>query len=589
MAKKSIITQLKGMGIKLNQEQRQAVEDLTGVSIINAGAGSGKTTAIVAKLMYSQLQVPDSYALAISFTKKAVYELQSRLTNVSNVTCTTFHSFFWRILRSNGYKHFRIVENEGQRNEIINQVIADNKLQDVITSQEFIENFAKHRFSTVPMQVMKEAYLEELKNRHIVCFDGILYFVYELLLAKPSAVHRIRNMYDYIMIDECQDLSTLQAAIITLIWNDVSYNITMVGDPNQSIYSFRGSKPNVMEELQNFYRAKVFNLTTNYRSSSAVLTVANTVLPQAQRLVPARKSVGITPAFQTFAKPKDEANYVCAEIKRLHNDGKKLSDIAILFRSSPAISEVFEALVEAQIPVVKLGSDCTKWFNSRYRKIIALLNFAYGTENNHYLKCVLPIFGIPQSAIDETYFENSPSLKDVLLQNPAISKSQKAKLQQFFSLDVTEVTMQELAKQLWDLLLKEHYGATDNQVIEEFCEAISKFETFVDLRLYLSKIRLIAKQMERLANDATADYVRLLSIHTSKGMEFDTVFVVGATDGILPDTSHETTNMAEENRLAYVAVTRAKERLYVSYAQSGIKEDTQPSRFFAQYFATDRP
>lgn len=589
MAKKSIINQLKGLGIKLNQEQRNAVEAINGASIINAGAGSGKTTAIVAKLMYAQLQQPDSYALAISFAKKAVFELQSRLSNVSNVTCTTFHSFLWRVLRSNGYKHYKIVENEEQRNAIINQVIADNKLQDLITPQEFVENFAKHRFNTAPMQLLREAYLDELKNRHMVCFDGILHFVYELLLAKPSVMHRIRNMYDYVMIDECQDLSKLQVALITLIWDTTSANITMVGDPNQSIYSFRGSAPNVMDELQRFYKATTFNLTTNYRSTSAILSVANNVLPSAQKLVPAKKSAGIAPVFTAFTSPKDEAEFICSEIKRLHNEGKKLNDIAILFRSSPAVAEVFEALVEAQIPVVKLGSDCTKWFNSRYKKIIALLNFVYGTANSHYTKCVLPIFNIPASALDETNFENNPRVQDVLLNNPALSKAQKAKLQQFFSIDVSKVTMQELSKQLWDLILKEHYGATDDQVIEDFIEAISRFETFEDFRLYLSKIRLVAKQMERLASDPTADYVRLLSIHTSKGMEFDTVFVVGTADGILPDTSHETANIAEENRLAYVAVTRAKERLYVSYAQSGSKESTQPSRFFSQHLATNRP
>lgn len=589
MAQKSIINKLKGMGLKLNTEQRQAVEALNGASIINAGAGSGKTTAIVAKLMYAQLQCPDSYALAISFTKKAVFELQARLSNVSNVTCTTFHSFFWRILRANGYKHFKIVENEGQRNDIINQVIVENKLQDVISPQEFVENFARHRFNTAPMQLLKDAYLEELKNRHTVCFDGILHFAYELLCAKPSVIHRIRNMYDYIMIDEVQDLSTLQVAIITLIWDDASCNITMVGDPCQSIYSFRGSKDNVMADLQRFYKATTFNLTTNYRSSSAILGVANAVLPTAQKLVANKKSVGIAPVFTAFSKPEEEARFICDEIKRLHNEGKKLSDIAILFRSSPAISEVFEALINEQIPVVKIGSDCTKWFNSRFRKIIALMNFAYGTSNIHYLKCVLPIFNIPQNALEETYFENSPSIQDVLLNNPALAKSKKEKLEQFFSLDVTKVTMQELVKQLWDLLLKEHYEATDDQIIEEFIEAISRFESFEDFRLYLSKIRLIAKQMERLASDLTADYVRLLSIHTSKGMEFDTVFVVGTADGILPDTSHETANIAEENRLAYVAVTRAKERLYVTYSQSGQKESTQPSRFFAQHFVTNRP
>lgn len=584
MAKQTITNQLKGMGIKLNPEQKKAVEALTGASVINAGAGTGKTTAIVAKLTYSQIKDPGSYALAISFTKKAVYELQSRLYNVANVTCTTFHSFFWRVLRSNGYKHFRIVENEAIRNEIVTKVITDNKLHDVVTVAEFSEAFAKHNFKTPALQMLKEAYLDELKNQHLTCFDSIQYFTYELLVNKPSVACHIRNTYDYVTIDESQDLSTIQAAILKLIWTDGNSNLTIVGDPMQSIYSFRGSQENIMAELQNFYDAKVFHLTVNYRSTSSILGVANIVLPQAQPLVAQKKTVGITPVFKAFAKAEDEAKYICNEIKKMHNEGKKLSDIAILFRSSPAVSEVFEELINQQIPVVKLGSDCTKWFNSRYKKIIALLNFAHGTSNTHYLKCVLPVFNIPPSAMEEINFENNPDTRSVLLNFPALSKSQKAKLEKFFAIDTETVSLTELTKHLWELILKDHFEATTDQVLEDFLSAIKKFETFVDLRMYLAKIRLVSKKMERLASDPTADYVRLLSIHTSKGMEFDTVFLSGASDGILPDLSHDTTNLAEENRLAYVAVTRAMERLYVTYTSSNNGKNVEASRFFSQQF-----
>jgi len=584
MAKTIITNQLKSLGIKLTQEQRKAVESLTGASIINAGAGSGKTTSIVAKLMYAHIQDPSSYSLVISFTKKAVFELQSRLSNVANVTCSTFHSFFWRILRSNGYKHFKIIENDALRILIINRVIIENKLEAIITPQDFLEAIAKHKFKTTEMQTLKEAYFEELKNQNLVCFDSIQYFTYDLLISKPSIANRIRNLYDYVLLDESQDLSTIQAAILKLIWTDRNSNITLVGDPMQSIYSFRGSQENVMLELQNYYNSKVFNLTLNHRSTSAILNIANKVLPNANPLVATKNKIGNDPVFKIFPTSKDEALYVCAEIKRLLNSGKKLSDIAILFRSSPAVSEIFEELISQQIPTVKYGSDCTKWFNSRFKKIIALLNLAYGITNSHYLRCVLPIFNIPLSTLEESCFEDSSNIKKLLLEIPSLSRKQKEKLEIFFNIDSASLTLQELVKKLWDLILKDHFEATSDQILNDFLEAISKFETFTDLRLCLNKIRQVTKYMARLANDPTADYVRLLSIHTSKGMEFDTVFLCGAADGILPDTTHDTTNLSEENRLAYVAITRAKELLYVTYSSTNNGKYVEPSRFFKDQF-----
>ena len=584
MAKTIITNQLKSLGIKLSQEQRKAVEALSGASIINAGAGSGKTTSIVAKLMYAHIQDPSSYSLVISFTKKAVYELQSRLSNVANVTCSTLHSFFWRILRSNGYKHFKIIENDAQRILIINRVITENKLEAIITPQDFLEAIAKHKFKTAEMQTLKEAYLEELKNQNLVCFDSIQYFTYELLISKPSITNRIRNLYDYVLLDESQDLSIIQAAILKLIWADRNSNITFVGDPMQSIYSFRGSQENVMQELQNYYDSKVFNLTLNHRSTSAILNIANKVLPNANHLVPMKKKIGNDPVFKMFPTSKDEALYVCSEIKQLLNSGKKLSDIAILFRSSPAVSEIFEELISQQIPTVKYGSDCTKWFNSRFKKIIALLNLAYGITNTHYLRCVLPIFNIPLSTLEENCFEDSSNIKKLLLDFPSLSRKQKEKLEIFFNIDSTSLTLQELVKKLWDLILKDHFETTSDQILNDFLEAISKFDNFTDLRLCLNKIRQVTKYMARLANDPTADYVRLLSIHTSKGMEFDTVFLCGAADGILPDTTHDTTNLSEENRLAYVAITRAKELLYVTYSSTNNDKSIEPSRFFKDQF-----
>lgn len=205
-------------------------------------------------------------------------------------------------------------------------------------------------------------------------------------------------------------------------------------------------------------------------------------------------------------------------------------------------------------------------------------------DNSHY-SCALPVLGLPKNItedIDETLqLPFSASLMHIT----SISRKHKAVLEQFFSIEPEKYALPELIKLIWDDYLKEYFHAEDDDILQDFLDATSDFKTFTDLRIYINDCRRQMKQMQRLAANPNADYVRLMSIHTSKGLEFPVVFLAGAVEGILPDLTHDTVNIDEENRLAYVAVTRAKDRLYITYAKQGAKgNDAQPSRFFKQFF-----
>ena len=578
MRKQSVQTQLKGKGLKLNAEQMTAIKALGGVSVVNAGAGTGKTSTIVGKITYASIAVPYCSILAISFTKKAVAELQGRIIGAANVLCSTFHAFFYRILRSNGYKNFGFAD-ENQKSSIIENIAGQDKYKKFIAAADIAEALCKGEMSGIVGEAVED-YLDTLKSQRIMCFDSMQYFVADLLKKSPAVANRVRSLYDFVLIDEAQDLSAVQAEIIKLIWpKDTENNLTFVGDTNQSIYSFRGSKANVMDELTDYYGADVYTLTKNYRSGQKILDFAEKVLPEASGLK-AVKGVGKEVSVEGYADKEAEAAAVVEQIKILHNSGVPLNDICVLFRASGAVSEVFEMLIKQSVPFVKIGSEGLKWNNGRYKAMLALLSLVHD-KNNPLYKCALPIIGIPYDVLNNLeYMEDSGvPFFEAVMNIPSLSKKQGEVLADFKEIDAGSYEFKGLCRLLWDKYLKVYFKAENDAFMDEFMEATDKFEDWSELKNYIIVLRRQANKMAKLASDPTADYLRLMSIHSAKGLEYAHVFLVGAVDGVLPDLSHDVVNMAEENRLTYVAVTRAKENLTVTYYKEG---DAKISRFFEE-------
>ena len=580
----SVQTKLKSKGLRLNTQQLAAVKAIDGVSIVSAGAGAGKTSCIVCKIMYAATVKECSSILAVTFTKKAVAELQARIIGVQNVTVCTFHSFFYRILRSFGYKSFRFIETEAQKTEIMRDVLQDQRFADYLTVADIEDALRKGVFNGGKLKEAVESYLDKLKSLRLLEFDALQFFTLELLQMQPAVANRVRNLYDYVLFDEVQDISTIQSDIIKLIWPaNKSNNLTFVGDAAQSIYGFRGSKADVMDDLQAFYAASTYSLTTNYRSTESILSVANEVLTSSLKMKTSRGK-GVAPIFHVADTPSDEAQWVAEEIKRLHNSGIKLSDIAILFRSSPAVSDLMEVLVEENIPHVKIGSNPLRWDNLRYKAFLALLAFMHDPDNRHY-KCALPLLGVPYDVANDMDEELNLPFSELLQGLVAISKEQRNALKKFFNINPDQRSLRELTIIAWDKWLKTYFKADNDDILDDFLAATEKFQTFAELRIHVNEIRRRVRVMAKLVANPNADYVRLMSIHTSKGLEFSHVFVVGCVEGLFPDTSHDEVNMDEENRIAYVAATRAKDMLYVSAYSSNKGKPVDPCRFFKEFFS----
>lgn len=584
MGKISINTQLKQKGIKLNREQLQAVKQLNDVSVVTAGAGTGKTSLLVGKINYASMEDPGCSILAITFTKKAVAELQSRIVGNLNCMVNTFHSFFYRILRANGYKSFKFMENNSQKSTIMRKVIEAEQLTDKLTVEMMEEALRKGNFADEDTRKAVDAYFDQLKSLRVLCFDSLQYFCKELLQNNPAVAIRTRSLFNYVMVDEAQDMSKIQLEIIKLIWPaDRINNLTFVGDQKQAIYSFRGSAPNVMTELQQYYEAYTFKLTTNYRSTEAILACANGVLPSNEALTAVRGK-GEPVVFHASEDQKKEAEYIANQIKLLHNGGMPLRDIVVLFRASHAVKELYEVLVREHIPFVQIGSDPFKWNNSRYKCFLAILSFMYDPDNRHY-SCALPLFGLPKDITGDIEEGLNLPFSELLMGISSMSKKHRGILEEFFAIDPEKYSLHELVTLIWDKYLKAYFKAEDDEILEAFIDEIADFTSFIQLRNHISEVRRQVKQMQRLVANPNADYLRLMSIHTAKGSECSTVFVVGTAEGILPDLAHDEINIEEENRLAYVAVTRAKDKLFVTYPKTAPNGSAvAPSRFFKQFF-----
>lgn len=584
MRKLSLNTKMKQQGIRLNKEQCAAVQQLKDVSVVMAGAGTGKTSLLVAKINYASMEDPGCSILVVTFTKKAVAELQSRIIGNQNCLVSTFHSFFYRILRANGYKSFKFLENNNKKRSIIKKVLEIEHLEEKLTVEMVEETLRKGNFADKDSQKAVEAYLEQLKSMRVLCFDSLQFFCKELLQMNPAVAIRVRSLYNYVMFDETQDMAKVQKEIIKLIWPaDRIHNLLFVGDQRQSIYGFRGSNFGVMDELKEYYEAYSYSLTTNYRSTEAILGVANRVLPSSEALESV-KGKGEPVIFHAAENQKKEAEYIAEQIKLLHNSGMPLRDIVILFRACHAVKEVYEVLVSQHIPFVQIGSDPFKYNNSRYKCFLAILAFMYDHNNSHY-KCSLPLLGLPKDITGDIEEGLNLPFSELLMGISSMSKKHRAILEEFFAIKPEEYDLQELVNLIWDKYLKDYFKADDDEILEDFLNEIADFNSFIQLRTHINDVRRQVKQMQRLVANPNADYLRLMSIHTAKGSECSTVFVVGASEGILPDLAHDEVNIDEENRLAYVACTRAKDKLFVTYPKTATNGSAvAPSRFFKQFF-----
>lgn len=616
---------------ELNQAQLEAVLHKDGPLLIIAGAGSGKTRTLtykVARLIEDGVS-PENILL-LTFTRRAAREMISRAENIlgaglGKITGGTFHSFANMILRR--YARFADLKNNftvidrSDAEDVVNHIrgkIIDKKEKRFPKKSTILDIYSKTINKDIPLDaiVKKEykqfehcteklieianAYNNYKKERSMLDYDDLLLYLKALLMSNEEVRKQISLKYKYVLIDEYQDTNSIQAQIVRLIASEHN-NVTAVGDDSQSIYSFRGANFKNILEFPNLYEGcKIVTLEQNYRSSQNILDFANKILEQAKE----KYSKELFSTIQSSEKPAiiccenthAEGEFVVQRILEFCNeDGLSLDDIAVLSRSASLMFDVETQLVKQKIPYRKIGG--LKFTETAHVKdITAYLRIILNPYDEISLNRILLLQkGIGVSTINKLLpvltIQGSKATADMLPVKP----SQRADLGNLLTLlsearnqiaDPKVVTEKVLA--YYEPILMEHYDDASKR-LKDFDHILYLSSKYLNLEDFLSDMALeppdssITDKEEGAVMD---ECLTLSTIHGAKGTEYKAVFVIGAVDGRFPSmySFNSPEELDEELRLFYVAVTRAKTYLYVSYPIDMFDRATgmvlsKPSRF----------
>ena len=600
----------------LNNEQLKAVKHNNGPLLILAGAGSGKTKVLTMRVanLINEYNVKPSEILAITFTNKAANEMKERIHNVlgsvaDNVRICTFHSFGLFILRREyeyiGYeRNFTIIDSEDSLTlikKILKELDKDANVYNprAIRSKisgaknELIDAKKYSLFANTEFEkVVEEVYIkyeEKLRLGNSFDFDDLLIAPIKIFRENKEVLEKYQNTFKYILIDEYQDTNEAQYILTKMIASKYR-NICVVGDPDQSIYSFRGSNyRNILNFEKDYKEASIIVLEKNYRSTSNILNAANDIIKnnknRKEKNLWTENGTGKKITYHRAENEKDEAYYVVKEIKKLDCP---LSDIAVLYRTNAQSRNIEEALLRENIPFKVVGSF---YFYNRkeIKDLIAYLKVIYNEKDDINL---LRIINVPKRKIGLKTIENLTdiaSLKGISIYD-AIESGKELEFKKLIeelkvekdNLSLTELVELVLEKSgMKASLLEEKTMESEIRLenLEEFKSITRGFEEkygVVSLEEFLSEISLVSDVEEYKNNDSV---VTLLTVHSAKGLEFKNVFIIGLEEGIFPhkNSFDSTQDMEEERRLCYVAVTRAKNNLWLINAKKRILYGTESS------------
>ncbi len=606
----------------LNDKQQEAVLHTEGPLLILAGAGSGKTRVLTHRAAYliEQNKCKPYNILAITFTNKAAGEMKERIERTvgfnpeGEVWVATFHSTCAKILRRFidriGYKNdFTIYDTDDQKTLIKNvckKLDIDKKtysekgllsqisrLKDQLISPE---QFALDNEGDFSKRVLSQVYVEyqsQLKKNNALDFDDLIAKTVELFKRDEKVLEFYQDLFKYIMVDEYQDTNKAQFELIRLL-ADKSKNLCVVGDDDQSIYKFRGADiGNILSFETVFKNTKVIKLEQNYRSTANILNGANAVIKNNEerkdKTLWTENEIGDKIKFIRTQSAYDEAESVCAEINAYVREGGNYKDCACLYRTNAQSRVLEERLIRFKIPYKIIGG-----VNFYQRKEVKdMLAYLKTIESGEDDIAVRRIINVPKRAIGQTTVakiqkyadDNDINFFDALVQvveQEALGKT-SAKVASFLDLirsfreKLGSLSLKELLEDVMDKsgYVKELEAEKTDEArdrIGNINELVSKMAQYEEdnkeatLTGFLEEVALIA-DIDSL--DDSGDYVVLLTIHSAKGLEFDNVYLCGMEDGLFPGTMSilDDSELEEERRLCYVAMTRAKKRLTLSCAR----------------------
>ena len=615
----------------LNPDQQEAVEHPSGPLLVVAGAGSGKTRVLTHRIAWLIAHgVRPSGIMAITFTNKAADEMRSRVIDLvgpaaTSMWVTTFHKACVRILRANaealGYpREFTIYDAQDSK-RLTGYVIRDmgldpkkfpaqsvqnrislwkNELVPPGRALETADNPATRRHAEIYVE-----YQARLVRAGAMDFDDLLVNVVRLFEANPEVLRRYQERFQHILIDEYQDTNQAQNRIVLML-GAAHHNVMVVGDSDQSIYRFRGADLRNIDEFENaFPEVTIVVLAQNYRSTQTILTAANAVISQNLERRPKNlwSSAGDGERIvRYFAEDEyDEASWVSTNISEQHDHrSRRWGDMAVMYRTNAQSRTIEEAFMRAGIPYKVVGG--TRFYERReVRDAIAYLRAAWNPMDEISVKRVLnvPKRGVGDTSIakvDALAAQQSLSFFDALRRSSeaGVSGAAGKGIAAFVALidelhanisDGPSVLLEvALANSGYMKELEEEDSVEAAGRLENLAELIGSAAEFTEVDEFLEQVALVSDTDELDVDNR----VVLMTLHSAKGLEFPVVFLVGMEEGIFPHNRAllDPAELEEERRLAYVGITRARERLFVSHAWQrmlfGQSQYNPPSRFLAE-------
>ena len=617
----------------LNDKQREAAETVEGPVLILAGAGSGKTRTITYRIahMVDNLAIKSDLILGVSFTNKAAKEMRERVITLlgarkaRKIALLTFHSLGVRILKKEidklGYHlNFSIYDQSDQLSivrEALKLYHAEKKfdVKDVQSKISFLKNagitemdFAdSHHFNpedpySHATEYAYRYYQEKLKFFNAIDFDDILFLTLKLFRNFPEVAKAYSEKYQYIMIDEYQDTNTLQFELVRHL-TSTHNNLCVVGDDDQSIYGFRGADiTNILEFEKTFPGAKVVKLEENYRSVKSILDLANNVIKENKKrrdkTLWSQKHSDHVPLLWAMADTDHEAEVVVEDVVRHQGSGGHLGDIAILYRSNTQAPPLEDQLRLSQVPYTIIGGQ--KFYDKK--EVKDLMSYLFVIMNPSDQMAIRRILNIPHRGIGnvtlEKYLtksqEDNIPLFEALEKYPAIDPQRSAGIVKFVELirKYRKVFDTHSLAQSISTLIEEidYLNFIDKQYdnakqverrrndVMHFIESSERFTNYykenANLKNFCERLLLQDSQDkgeldEEGDGDVRKNEVTLMTFHSSKGLEFKSVYMVGIEEETLPHkkTISQGEDISEERRLCYVGITRAQEKLVMTYCK----------------------
>jgi DNA helicase-2/ATP-dependent DNA helicase PcrA len=621
----------------LNEQQLNAVTETEGYIRVIAGAGSGKTRALTSRFAYivDQLGVNSSNILCVTFTNKAAQEMRKRVKKILNhqvdlSLITTYHGFCVQVLREEINKiqypnRFVIMDIEDQKTilrEVFSELAFDSKVftfKQVIRAISRIKSEQKYLNFILEDDVFEPKsdlekifyrYLNKQKRNFALDFDDLLNFTLYIFEKHKDVLNKWQNRIHYIQVDETQDTSEKQFYLIELL-SEINKNLFVVGDPDQTIYEWRGARPEILVDFdKKFEETKTIFMNQNYRSTPNILELGNTIIRnnkiRLEKDMYTSNVSGIDVQYFHAKSDFEEGEWIANEIKRLIFEfGIDYSDVAILYRANYLSRIIEQSLIKENIPYLVFGG--VKFFERKEIKdLLSYLRLLCYNDDFSFLR----VINTPSRGLGKKFTENlikiaerdNLSLFDALVKNLNSIELKRDGSIEFVRIinellpKINKIKVSDLIKEILDITGLTRLYRTDGdserlENIRELQNSLIHLESIDDLSLenYLQEISLYTD----LEDNDDSQKVKLMTIHTSKGLEFPYVFICGLTEGVIPSAislkERRKRALEEERRLVYVAITRAEKALFLSDSE-GYNFNTGmnkiPSRFLLEIYDT---